>query len=124
MKLYGKKLGLAAVAILLCGGLAVAEGHFGRHGGDFSEGRLLGFFADYLDLTDAQQSEIKQIYQNAEPSIKPLREQEWQSRKAMKQLVMGNFDLAKAQSIAAQEAQVRAQIEVQHAQLASQAYQV
>ena len=123
MKSNWMRLGSAALAILLFAGFAVAGGFGGRHD-DFLGGRMLKFFADYLDLTDAQQSQIRQIYQNAEPAMKPLREQEWQSRQAMKQLITGNFDLAKAQAIAAQESQVRAQIEVQHAQLASQAYQV
>ena len=36
----------------------------------------------------------------------------------------GTFDEAKAQSIATQAAQIRAQLEVQHARMASEAYQV
>ena len=43
----------------------------------------------------------------------------------MMQLIQsGNFDEAKAQTIAAQGAQVHAQLEVQHARIASEAYQV
>lgn len=125
MKLHWMKLGSAVLAALLFAGVAVAQGPGGpRHGGDFLGGHMLGFFADYLDLSDAQQAQIKQIYQNARPTMKPLREQERQNHEAMKQLITGTFDLAKAQAIATQESQVHAQLEVQHAQLASQAYQV
>ena len=123
MKQYGMKLGSAVLAILLFGGAALAQGPGGPHG-DFMEGHMLGFFTDLLDLTDAQQAQIKQIFESGKATTKPLRDQERQSHEAMKQLITGTFDLAKAQAIANQEAQVHAQLEVQHAQLASQAYQV
>jgi Spy/CpxP family protein refolding chaperone len=47
------------------------------------------------------------------------------SHKQMMQLIQsGTFDEAKAQAIANQGAQVHAQLEVQHARVASEAYQV
>lgn len=114
---------VAALAIALFTGTAIAQGP--HHHGDEMFGPMMGMMSDVLDLTDAQQAQIKQIYHNAKPSMEPLWQQEHQSHQAMMDLVTsGNFDQAKAQAIANQEAQSHAQLEVQHAQLAAQAYQV
>jgi Spy/CpxP family protein refolding chaperone len=86
---------------------------------------MLGFFTDYLDLNDAQQAQIKQIIAKEKPALEPLFRQEMQSRRQMMELVQsGSFDEAKAQALAAQGAQIHAQLEVQHARVASEAYQV
>lgn len=123
MKLGRNTIVVAALAIALLAGTAIAQGP--RHHGDDMFGHMLGMMADVLDLTDAQQAQIKQIYENAKPTMKPLWQQEHQSHRAMMELITsGNFDQAKAQAIANQEAQIHAQLEVQHAQLAAQAYQV
>ena len=88
-------------------------------------GPMMPFFAKQLELTDAQKTQIKEIFHGAKPAMQPLMEQEHQSRKAMMALITsGNFDQAKAQSIINQESLVHAQMEMQHAQLASKAYQV
>jgi len=111
---------VAAVTIALIAGAAMAQGPH-RHGGDFFGPMMM----EMLDLTDAQQAQIKQIHENAKPTLKPLWQQEHQSHRAMMDLITsGNFDEAKAQAIANQEAQIHAQLEVQHAQLMAQAYQV
>ncbi len=115
------------LAVVLVGALAVAQGMRPGHmheDGMFG-GPMLGFFADYLDLSSAQQAQIKQIMAKEKPTIQPLWQQERQSHEAMKQLIMsGNFDEAKAQTIAQQAAQVQTQLMVEHARTASQAYQV
>ncbi len=86
---------------------------------------MFPFFSRSLDLTEEQHAQIKQIFSNAKPALRPLMQQEMQSHHAMMQLVAsGNFDQAKAQTIVTQESQIHAQIEMQHALLASQAYQV
>lgn len=111
---------VAAVLIALLAGTAMAQGPH-RHGG----GMLGPMMMDMLDLTDAQRAQIKQIHESAKSTMKPLWQQEHQSHEAMMALITsGNFDQAKAQAIANQEAQVHAQLEVQHAQLAAQAFQV
>ena len=125
MKLRSK-MSFAALAIVLVAGLAMAQHHGGpRGGGDFFGGPMLGFFTDYLDLTDAQQAQIKQIVAKEKPAMKPLFKQEMQTHEQMMQLIQsGTFDEAKAQTIATQGAQIHAQLEVQHARVASEAYQV
>ena len=111
---------VAAVVITLLTGAAMAQGPH-HHGGDFFGPRM----AEMLDLTDAQRAQIKQLHENAEPILKPLWQQEHENHRAMMDLITsGNFDQAKAQAIANQGAQIHAQLEVQHAQLMSQAYQV
>lgn len=109
------------LATALLTGAAAAQGPGGRHGGDF----LGPMMVDMLDLTDAQQAQIKQIFQSGKASLQPLWTQERESHLAMIKLITsGAFDPAKAQAIANQESQVRAQLEVEHAQLAAQAYQI
>jgi len=120
MKLV-RKTGIAVLAVALTAGAALAQG---PHRGGEMFGPM-GMMTDVLDLTDAQQAQIKQIYDNAKPAMEPLWQQERDSHKAMMQLITsGSFDQAKAQSIASQEAQIHQQMELQHAQLAAQAYQV
>jgi Spy/CpxP family protein refolding chaperone len=116
----------AALAVVLVAGLAMAHSSDGRRGGgDFFGGPMLGFFTDYLDLSDAQQAQIKQIIAKEKPGLEPMFKQEKQSREQMMQLIQsGSFDESKAQAIATQEAQVHAQLEVGHARIASQAYQI
>jgi protein CpxP len=87
-------------------------------------GHELPFFALH-DLSDAQRTQIKQIFQSSKAAVKPLWQQEHQSHQAMMQLITsGTFDEAKAQAIATQAAQNHAQLEVEHAKVMSQAYQV
>ena len=125
MKLSFSKMWFAALAIVLVAGIAIAQPHGGPRGGDFFGGPMLGFFSDYLDLSDAQQAQIKQIIAKEKPALEPLFKQEMDSHKQMMQLIQsGAFDEAKAQAIANQGAQVHAQLEVQHARVASEAYQV
>ncbi|MGA8493133.1 MAG: Spy/CpxP family protein refolding chaperone [Terriglobales bacterium] len=126
MKFVQSKMWLAALAVVLVAGVAIAQRPAGpRGGGDFFGGHMLGFFADYLDLSDAQQAQIKQIMEKEKPAMQPLFKQEMQSHEQMMQLIQsGSFDEAKATAIANQGAQVHAQLEVQHARIASEAYQV
>ena len=57
--------------------------------------------------------------------MKPLMQQEFQSHQQLIQLITsGNFDQAKAAAIAAQESQTHVQLEVEHAKIASQVYQL
>ncbi len=122
---FRSKMSFAALAVVLVAGIAIAQPHGGPHGGDFFGGPMLGMFADYLDLSDAQQAQIKQIIAKEQPALEPLFQQEMQSHEQMMQLIQSvSFDEAKAQAIATQGAQVHAQLEVQHARIASEAYQV
>jgi len=123
---------LSAVLVLLFAAAAGAQTDAApphrMHGGPGAamfDGGMFPLFSKQLDLTEEQHAQIKQIFRSAKPALQPLMQQERQSHHAMMQLVAsGNFDQAKAQTIATQESQIHAQIELQHAVLASQAYQV
>ena len=126
MKVTSSKVLSVALAFALLGSVAIAQGPPpGREGGGFFGEHALDFFSDVLNLSDAQQAQIKQIMESSRPTVEPLFQQEMQNKKAMKQLIMsGNFDEAKAESLAKQSAEVHAQIEVTHARALAQAYQV
>lgn len=84
---------------------------------------MLPFHA--VDLTEAQRTQIHQIFDSGKSTMKPLFEQAHQNHEAMTQLITGgNFDEAKAQALASQSAQIQSQIELEHAKLSSQAYQL
>jgi len=122
--------GLLAVALAAGLAFAQAEGDqthhrgMGMHGG-FMGGHEMGFPLHALNLTDDQRTQVKQIFQNEKANIHPLMQQESQAHQQMMQLVTsGNFDQAKATAIASQEAQTHIQMQVEHAKIASQIYQL
>jgi protein CpxP len=117
------KILIAGLIVVMMTGFAISqEGAGPRHYGEFGP---LGFFTKALNLTDAQQTQIKQIVANEKPTLHPLMQQEGQVHQQMMQLVTGgNFDETKAQAIIAQESQTHAQIELEHARIMSQAYQI
>ena len=93
------------------------------HGGFMGHG--IGLPLHELNLSDDQRSQIRQIFKTEHPNLKPLMEQEMRSHQQLIQLITsGNFDQAKAMAIAAQESQTHVQLEVEHAKIASQIYQL
>jgi periplasmic protein CpxP/Spy len=125
MKFTSSKILSIVLAFALLGSVALAEGP--GHGPMHHDGLFFGdpMMADYLNLSDAQRTQIRQIMESTRPAMEPLFQQEMQSRKAMMQLIMSNsFDEAKAQTLAQQSASIHEQMEVAHAKAAAQAYQV
>ena len=125
---------LAAVALALVAGLAFAQqeggpgamhkGMRGMHGG-FMGHPGFGMMLHQLNLTPDQKAQVKQIFEGEKPNIKPLMQQQSQSHQQMMQLITsGNFDQAKATAIATQEAQTHILMEVEHAKIGSQIYQL
>jgi|SRR5580700_408445 protein CpxP len=119
-----KKIQILMVGLALTLSAAVAVAQTPAHGHMHGRGmEMLPFHA--VGLTDAQRTQIKQLYQNAKPTLQPLFQQAGQNHQAMVQLITGGtFDQAKAQALATQAAQIHSQIEVQHAAIAAQAYQL
>lgn len=129
MKLRIIKTALFAVmAAGLVAGIAFAQndGAMHRHmRSGFMGGMGFGLPLHQLNLTDDQRAQIKTIFQNEKGNMKPLMQQEMAARQQLMQLVTsGSFDPAKANAIATQEAQTHAQIQVEHAKIASQIYQL
>jgi Spy/CpxP family protein refolding chaperone len=97
--------------------------HHHIHGGFM--GHEIGLPLHELNLSEDQRSQIHQILKSEHANLKPLIEQEMRSHQQLIQLVTGgNFDQAKAMAIAAQESQTHVQLEVEHAKIASQIYQL
>src|SRR5215475_9307766 len=123
---------VGALALALMVGVAIAADQ-GEGGGSMHHGMMmhhgfgegLGLPLHQLNLTDDQKTQIHQIMKSEHANMKPLMQQEFQAHQQMIQLVTsGNFDQAKAAAIAAQESQTQVQLEVEHAKIASQIYQL
>ena len=120
-------LGLALVA-----GIAFAEqeagpmhhGMRGMHRG-FEGDPGLAMMLHQLNLTDGQKAQVKKIFETEKPNLQPLHQQEFQAHQQMMQLITsGSFDQEKATAIATQEAQTHIQMEVEHAKIHAQIYQL
>jgi len=95
------------------------------HGDGMFEGHMLHFFTDYLDLTDAQQAQVKDIMAKEKPALKPLMQQMAQSHQQIRELTMaGTFDEAKVRTLATQQAQTMTEMIVQKARIESEMIQI
>jgi protein CpxP len=88
------------------------------------DGHMMGFFADYLSLSDAQQTQMKTVMQKERPTMKPLFQQSRQIDQQLRQYVEGTYDEAKVQALAAQKAQIEAQLTVAQARLHNELFQL
>lgn len=127
MKSMNSKLTAITAVLTVFAGMALAQGgaggpmHHSRRG--FMGGMELPL--RQLNLTDDQKAQVKQIFQAEKPAMKPLMQQEHAAHTQMIQLITsGKFDSQTATTIAAQESQTHMQIEVEHAKIASQIYQL
>jgi protein CpxP len=101
-----------------------AQGMHG-HGPDGEFSHMLNFYADKLDLSSAQQDQMKAIWEKEKPALKPLMQQERQNHEAMKALEeSGPFDEAKTRALATQNSQTMVELQVQHARIKSEMMQV
>lgn len=121
------KIVAIALGLLLLGAAGLSQSikraHWGRHGmfGD----RMIAFFAHRLDLTDAQQSQMKDIITKEKPTLKPLFQQLAQAHHQMRTLEeSGNFDEAQVRALAAQQSQTITELLVQKARIESELVQV
>jgi periplasmic protein CpxP/Spy len=126
---------VASAGLALAVGIAFAQSeadqgpmHHGMHGGMHEHmmgGPEFAMFLHQLNLTDDQKAQVKQIFQTEKPNIKPLMQQEMQAHLQMMQLITGGkFDPGAATAIATQEAQTHIQIQVEHAKIGAQIYQL
>src|SRR4029077_10428077 len=88
-------------------------------------GPMLGFYVHKLDLTDAQQAQVKAIMAKEKPTIQPLMQQMAQGHAQLRDLfVNGAFDEAKVREMASAQTQTITELTVQHARIASELVQV
>ena len=122
---------VAAMAVLLGAAIAksqttdstppAAPSHGHRYG---MAAHRMGFFARYLDLTDAQKAQMKTILQNEHATIKPLMQQEHQLDLQLKQYSEGTYDQAKVQALVAQQAQTLVQLKVEKTRIHNELFQL
>ncbi len=124
-----------AVALLLAVMAAIGVSQTVKHAhmrddamfgdGMFGGGHIMGFLSHKLDLTDAQQAQVKEIMAKEKPTFHPLMLQMAQNHQQMRQLVMASgFDEAKVRELASQQTQTMTELTVQRARVESELYQV
>ena len=118
------KILTAILAVTLCAATAFSQGVVkasqGMSHGAF-EARMLGFYADYLDLTDAQQAQVKDILAKEKPAVLPLLQQLAQAHQQMSQFEQsGSFEEAKVRALASQQSQTMTELLVQKARIKSE----
>jgi Spy/CpxP family protein refolding chaperone len=120
---------VALLAVVLCAAVMISYAQqtdstdskpawAGHHHGDH-----MGYMAKALNLTDAQNEQIKSIMQANRTSTRPLMQQLAQNRLAMLTATSGGaFDQAKVTALASQQAQLMAQMTVQKESIHHQIY--
>jgi protein CpxP len=127
MKSRHIKIMAAALAVTLVAAVAVSQtvARTHMHGGGMFGEHMLGFYTDYLDLTDAQQAQAKDILAKEKTALEPLFQSMHQSHQAMRQLEeSGTFDEAKVRALASQQSQNITELIVQKARSKSELFQI
>jgi len=118
-------LTIGAAVILAAAAAAIGQGMHGRRGPDGDFGHRLRFFTHYLDLTSAQQDQVKAIWAKEKPTLRPLTQQMRQNHSDMRALeASGPFDEAKTRALATQNAQTMIELQVQRARIKAEMMQV
>jgi len=84
----------------------------------------MGFFAKYLDLSDAQRAQMKAVMEKEHPALKPLMQQLHQTREQLKQYEEGFYDEAKVRALAAQQTQTMVELTVQETRIHNELFQL
>jgi Spy/CpxP family protein refolding chaperone len=121
-----KYLAVSLMALLLCGGVLVANAQGpegGPHKGWGGPGHGMGLALHELNLTDAQKAQVKQIMQANHGNMKTLMTQMEQNRAALLAAsANGAYDAGKIQALAAQAGQLHAAMVANHEALQHQIY--
>lgn len=127
MKTKYFKIAAIVLALSVMAAIAVSQTVTRAHmrGDGMFGGPMLGFYVHKLDLTDAQQAQVKAIMAKEKPAVQPLMLQLAQGHSQLRDLVMsGSFDEAKARELASQQTQAMTELTVQHARIASEMVQI
>lgn len=123
--MFRKSIILVAILMAVAAGLATtafaqhAGMGFGRH-----KGWMLKRMTEQLNLTEAQQTQIKGIMAGEKTKIKPLMQQLRQNEQAENANVSGTFDENQARAFAGKQAQLTADLIVEKERMRSQVYAV
>ena len=130
MRLIRSRLLIAALAVLFASMIARAQSAeapaapMHAHEGMDHMGHMLEFFTDYLNLSDAQQAQIKAVLQKEHGTIRPLMHQLHQTEAQLKQYEQGGYDEAKVRALATQQAQTQIELTVQKTRIHSELFQL
>ena len=130
MKLIRTRLLIAALAVLVGSTIArsqTADAPPAMHQHEFGMGHgehMLEFFTDLLNLSDAQQAQIKAVLQKEHGAMKPLHQQMHQIESQLRQYELGAYDEAKVRPLAAQKAQLETEMTVQKTRIHSELFQL
>ncbi len=122
--MYKKFLIIPAILMALAAGLATSAlaqrpgKGFGHHGG------WMRHMAKQLNLTDAQQTQIKGIMATEKTKIKPLMQQMRQNQQAQDANINGSFDENQARAFAGKQAQIMTDLIVEKQRMRSEVYAV
>jgi Spy/CpxP family protein refolding chaperone len=130
MKLRSTKTLIIALAVILVGAGVVAVSQtvkraHAMHEFGFGGGHMMRFMADYLDLTDAQRAQAKEIMTKEKSTLGPMMKQLGQSHQQLRQLEeSANFDEAKVRALASQNTQLMTDLIVEKARVKNQLFQI
>lgn len=123
--MHKKSIILAAILMALAAGLAAtASAQHRGMGFGHNNGWMLKHMAKQLNLTDAQQTQIKGIMADEKTKIKPMMQQLRQNQKAEDANVNGSFDENQARTFANKQAQLMTDLIVEKERMRSQVYAV
>jgi len=115
------------VAILMAVAAGLATSAFAQHAGrgfGRHNGWMLKHMTKQLNLTEAQQTQIKGIMAGEKTRIKPLMQQLRQNEQAENANINGTFDENQARAFAGKQAQLTADLIVEKERMRSQVYAV
>jgi len=127
MKTKYFKIAAVVLALAVMAAIAVSQTVRRAHmrGDGMFGGPRLGYYVHKLDLTDAQQAQVKAIMAKEKPALQPLMLQMVQGHSQLRDLVMsGSFDEAKVRELASQQTPVLTELAVQYARIGSEMMQV
>jgi len=123
--MHKKSIILAVILMALAAGLAAtASAQHRGMGFGRNNGWMLKHMTRQLNLTEAQQTQIKGIMADEKTKIKPMMQQLRQNQKAEDANVNGSFDENQARAFANKQAQLMTDLIVEKERMRSQVYAV
>ena len=123
--MHKKSIILAAIFMALAAGLATTA--FAQHramGFGHNNGWMLKHMTKQLNLTEAQQTQIKGIMAGEKTRIKPMMQQLRQNQQTEDANINGSFDENQARTFANKQAQLMTDLIVEKERMRSQVYAV
>ena len=123
--MHKKSIIIAAILMALAAGLATTA--FAQHRGmgfGRNNGWMLKHMVKQLNLTEAQQTQVKSILADEKTKIKPMMQQLRQNQQAEDANVNGSFDENQARAFANKQAQLMTDLIVEKERMRSQVYAV